>query len=122
MAMGSTSRVVLNDEMQKAKADCAAFRTEVKAFMQELDSTVTTLLSSGFQGEAANGFKEFYDKNVAAFMGDNGTFDQYLAMFDKEGDGLFDSIEKTLIGGEGLDPSLGENNRNLGQSDGQTQQ
>lgn len=122
MAMGSTSRVVLNDEMQKAKADCAAFRTEVKAFMQELDSTVTTLLSSGFQGEAANGFKEFYDKNVAAFMGDNGTFDQYLAMFDKEGEGLFDSIEKTLIGGEGLDPSLGENNRNLGQSDGQTQQ
>lgn len=122
MAMGSTSRVVLNDEMQKAKADCAAFRTEVKTFMQELDSTVSTLLSSGFQGEAANGFKEFYDKNVAAFMGDNGTFDQYLAMFDKEGDGLFDSIEKTLIGGEGLDPSLGENNRNLGQSDGQTQQ
>jgi len=121
MAMGSTSRVVLNDEMQKAKADCAAFRAEVKAFMQDLDSTVSTLLSSGFQGDAANGFKEFYDKNIAAFMGDNGTFDQYLSMFDKEGEGLFDSIEKTLIGGEGLDPSLGENNRNLGQSDGQAQ-
>ena len=44
-------------------------------------------------------------------------------MFDKEGDGLFDSIEKTLIGGEGLDPSLGENNRNVGQSsDGQAAQ
>ena len=35
-------------------------------------------------------------------------------MFDKEGDGLLDSIEKTLIGGEGLDPSLGQNNRTLG--------
>lgn len=122
MAMGSTSRVVINDEMQKAKAECATFRSEVKTFMQDLDSTVSTLLT-GFQGEAANGFKEFYDNNVVAFMSDGGVFDQYLAMFDKEGEGLFDSIEKTLIGNkDGLDPSLGESNRNLGKSDEQAQQ
>lgn len=121
MAMGTTSRVVLNDEMQKAKGECQTFRSQVKSFVQDLDSTITALLSSGFQGEAANGFKEFYDKNIAAFFSDGGTFDQYLSMFDKEGDGLFDSIEKALVVGEGVDPSLGENNKSIGQAnDGQS--
>ena len=115
MAMGSTSRVVISDEMQKAKSECQAFRGQVKTFLEELDGPVNTLLSSGFQGEAADGFREFYEKNVKAFLSDGGAFDQYMSMFDKESDGLFDAIEKTLIGGEGLDPALGENNRNVGQ-------
>lgn len=121
MAMGSTSRVVLNDEMQKAKGVCSDFRSTVATFVSDLDNTITTLLSSGFQGEAADGFKEFYDKNVAAFFAAGGTFDQFLSMFDKEEEGLFDSIEKALVIGEGLDPSLGENNRNVGQNNGQTE-
>lgn len=117
MAMGSESKVVLDGEMQKAKQDCQAFRGEVATLMGQLDTTVSTLLSSGFQGEAANGFKEFYDKNIVAFFAQGGTFDQYMGMFDKEGEGLFDTIEKTLMLGESaLDPSLGENNRNLGQA------
>jgi len=115
MAMGTTSRVVISDEMQKAKAACQTFRSQVKGFLDELDGTVNTLLSNDFQGEAADGFREFYEKNIKAFLSDGGAFDQYMSMFDKESDGLFDSIEKTLIGGEGLDPALGENNRNLGQ-------
>lgn len=119
MAMGSESKVVLDGEMQKAKQDCQAFRNEVATFMKDLDGTVSTLLN-GFKGEAATGFKEFYDKNIVAFFAQGGSFDQFMGMFDKEGDGLFDVIEKTLIGGEGLDPALGENNRNIGQStDGQ---
>lgn len=118
MAMGTTNKVVLNDEMQKAKGDCQSFRNQVKGFAQELDSIVAGLLSSGFQGEAADGFKEFYDNNIAAFFADGGTFDQFLAAFDKEGDGLFDSIERALTIGEGVDPSLGENNRSIGQSAG----
>lgn len=120
MAMGTTSRVVLSDEMQKAKGVCNDFRATVASFVSDLDSTINTLLASGFQGEAANGFKDFYDKNIEAFFTAGGTFDQYLGMFDKEGEGLFDSIEKALVIGEGLDPSLGENNRTIGQqSEGQ---
>ncbi len=107
--------------MQKAKGVCNDFRSTVATFVSDLDNTITTLLSSGFQGEAADGFKEFYDKNVAAFFATGGTFDQFISMFDKEGEGLFDSIEKALVIGEGLDPSLGENNRSVGQSDGQTE-
>jgi len=116
MAMGSTGKVVINDEMQKAKGVCSDFRGTVASFLSDLDSTVNTLLSSGFQGEAADGFREFYEKNVKAFLDAGGTFDQYLAMFDKEGDGLFDSIEKALISTqESLDPALGQNNRSVGQ-------
>ena len=55
MAMGSTSKVVISDEMQKAKTECQNFRSQVKTFAQELDTTITTLLSSGFQGDAADG-------------------------------------------------------------------
>lgn len=114
MAMGSTSRVVLNDEMQKAKNVCTSFRSYVAGVVSDLDSTVSTLLSSGFQGEAAEGFKDFYEKNVKAFFNAGSTFDQFLGMFDKEGEGLFDSIEKALVIGEGIDPSLGQNNRSVG--------
>lgn len=121
MAMGSTSRVVLNDEMQKAKAVCADYRSKVSTLTSDLESTVSTLMSSGFQGEAADGFREFYEKNVKAFLEPSGTLDLFLSMFDKEGEGLFDSIEKALILGEGLDPSLGENNRSLGSESGQTE-
>ena len=88
--------------------------------MQELESAVNTLLASGFKGEAANGFQDFYKNNIVAFFAQGGSFDQFIGMFDKDGEGLFDIIEKTLVGGEGLDPSLGDNNRNIGQStDGQ---
>ena len=120
MAMGSQSRVVIDNEMQKAKQDCQTFRVEVAAWLQELEGTIDSLLSSGFKGQAADGFKEFFVKNVKAFFDKGGAFDQYMGMFDKDNDGLFDAIQKTLIGGEGLDPSLGENNRNIGKSaDGQ---
>jgi len=120
MAMGSTERVVLNDEMQKAKSVCADFRSQVSTFVSELESTINALFSSGFQGEAADGFKEFYDKNVAAFFAAGGTFDQFMSMFDKDGEGLFDSIQNALINSGGLDPALGENNRNIGQSESAT--
>jgi len=119
MAMGSTSRVVLNDEMQKAKAVCAAYRSTVSSLMSTLDGAVETLLNSGFQGEAADGFNDFYKNNIQSFFASGNTFDKFLSMFDKDGEGLFDSIEKALIIGEGLDPSLGQNNKSIGQSDGQ---
>lgn len=115
MAMGTNDKVVLDNEMQTAKAKCADYRAKVSTLLGTLKETVDGLLAEGFKGEAADGFKHFYSNNVEEFFAAGKTFDQYLGMFDKEGDGLFDSIEKTLIGGEGLDPSLGENNKSIGQ-------
>ena len=117
MAMGSTGKVVINGEMQAAKGVCSSFRSEVATFLSDLNSTVDALFASGFQGEAANGFRFFYENNVKAFLDNGGTFDNFMKMFDEEGTGLFDSIEKALIStNESLDPSLGENNKSVGQS------
>ena len=115
MAMGSTSRVVLSDEMQKAKGVCSQYRAEVATLVSELESAIDSLLSTGFQGEA----KDFFNNNVKSFFDKDATFDQFLGMFDKEAEGLFDSIEKALVIGEGLDPSLGTNNRSVGQGTAQ---
>jgi uncharacterized protein YukE len=115
MAMGNTSRVVLNDEMQTAKTVCAEYRTKIASLVSTLGETVEGLLAQDFTGEAATGFKNFYTNNVAKFFEAGSTFDSYLAMYDKEGEGLFDSIEKALVVGEGVDPALGENNNSIGQ-------
>ncbi|MEE0266065.1 MAG: hypothetical protein UD936_10615 [Acutalibacteraceae bacterium] len=121
MAMGSTNRVVLNDEMQKAKGVCDEYRATISTLVLELESKVFDLLSSGFQGEAANGFKDFFDNNIKAFFAQGATFDKFVGMFDKEAEGLFDSIEKALVIGEGLDPTLGTNNRNVGKNNEQAE-
>lgn len=115
MAMGSTSRVVLSDEMQKAKGVCTEYRSTIATLVAEVESIITTLLSSGFQGEAADGFKSFYENSIQKFFETGNTFDKFVGMFDQEANGLFDSIENALINGEGLDPSLGNNNRTIGQ-------
>jgi uncharacterized protein YukE len=116
MAMGANDRVALDGEMQAAKQVCADYRAKISTLLGQLEDTVNSLLNDDFKGEAADGFKDFYDKNVKAFFESGETFDQYLGMFDKEGEGLFDSIEKALTVGEGVDPSLGQNNKTIGQS------
>jgi len=115
MPMGSESKVVLNNEMQTAKGDFKQFRSDIATLVSSLDSTMSTLFN-GFKGQAADGLAEFYKKNITDFFAAGGTFDQYMSMFDKEGDGLLDSIESSLTGEKGLDPSLGDNNRKIGQS------
>jgi len=120
MAMGSTSKVVLSDEMTKAKGVCSDYRAKIAGLVQQVDEAVAALTTNGFQGEAADGFKEFYNSKVKSFFEAGNTFDKYLSMFDKPGEGLFDSIEKALTIGEGLDPELGKNNRTVGQSNNQT--
>lgn len=115
MAMGTTSRVVLNDEMQKAKTAFSEYRSKVEGLYGQLTDIVTNLVGTDFSGEAADGFKNFFDNNVATFFAKGeGALDQYLSMFDKDGEGLLDSIEKALTIGEGVDPSLGQNNNSIG--------
>ena len=116
MAMGSEEKVILDGEMAKAKSDCLEYRGQVAGLLNKLEGIMGTL-AAGFQGEAAKGFNDYYTNTIVGFF--DTTFDQFLGMFDKEGDGLFDAIQNAfLLGAEALDPSLGENNRSLGQSAG----
>lgn len=115
MAMGTEAKVVLNNEMQEAKSICAEYRNKIDGLKEQLNSAVNELLKEdSFSGQAANGFKNFYQKNIVGFFTE--TFDKYIAMFDAQDSGLFDSIEKSLVTGEGVDPALAENNNSIGQS------
>ena len=115
MAMGTEAKVVLNNEMQEAKSICTEYRNKIDGLKGQLDSAVNELLKEdSFSGQAANGFKNFYQYNIVGFFTE--TFDKYIAMFDAQDSGLFDSIEKSLVTGEGVDPALGENNNSIGQS------
>lgn len=115
MAMGTEAKVVLNNEMQEAKSICTEYRNKIGGLKGQLDSAVNELLKEdSFSGQAANGFKNFYQKNIVGFFTE--TFDKYIAMFDAQDSGLFDSIEKSLVTGEGVDPALAENNNSIGQS------
>lgn len=115
MAEETKDRVVLQlGVMEEAKSHCKKYRDSVTEGLVELENILSTLFKSGFQGEAATGFKEFYDNKVKKVFGENEAFEQYLGMFDRQGNGLFDCIEKALITDKGVDPSLGENNRTIG--------
>lgn len=112
--MGSEGQVVLNGEMQTAKAKFAAYRGTISGLVSELTDLVERIVNDGFSGQAGNGFKDFYTNNIQKFFEAGETFDKYIGSFDAEATGMLDQIEKALINEGGLDPSLGENNRNVG--------
>lgn len=114
MAMGNNEKVVLNGEMKVAKTHFAIYRDTLKKNQTALENAINNLFQ-GFQGQAADGFKEFYIKNVKPVFENGGILEQYLDMFDKDEEGLFDCIEKAFITGNGVDPTLGANNRTIGQ-------
>jgi len=118
MAMGSEGKVILNGEMKQAMADCKSYRGKIEKLKGELEGIMKTL-ENGFRGKAADGLNHFYTNSIVEFF--NSTFNQFLEMFDKEENGLFDAIQRAfLLDAEAIDPSLGESNRSLSQS-GETQ-
>lgn len=117
--MGAEGIVALDNEMQLAKDACGEYRSKISELVNSMTEIVNNLVNDGFAGEAGNGFKEFYTKNIESFFAAGNTFDKYIGSFDTAGTGLFDQIENSLVKGEGLDPSLGNNNKNLGGNNAQ---
>jgi len=109
----ASGRIVLDSEMmENAKRHCNTYLEMFKTERTALENAMEALWD-GFQGEAADGFKVFYEERVLPVM--QTTVEQYLNMFAAENDGLFDVIKNTLVVGEGVDPTLGSNNKNVGQ-------
>ncbi len=107
MAMGSTETVnmtakMLNDIMQAVED----YRTKANANAAELESTVTGLIPSGFEGAAANGFKAFYDKTFTSDEGLNKGIENLLNTIKQ----MAEEILKAIPGSNGVDDQLAEGN------------
>ncbi len=106
MAMGSTGTVNITVKMMTDIKDAVAdYRTKTNALKDQLDSEVNGLIGSGFVGEAANGFKDFYTKNIVPANGEG--LEKLLNAIDDIAQGALDA----LPGGNGLDDQLAEGNR-----------
>lgn len=106
MAMGTTGTVNITPEMMKnALKVIEDYRKDTGNLHTQLGDTVTTLLSSSFSGNAADGFKTFYDKNIEPAVGEGLT---------KLLDALQQIVEETLKAIpdiDGLDDQLAEGNK-----------
>lgn len=106
MAMGKTGTVNISVKMMTDIKDAVSdYRGKANSLKQQLQSEVDGLIDINFVGEAANGFREFYDKNIATVNGEG--LDQLLKAIDDIAQGALEAIP----GGDGLDDQLGEGNR-----------
>ena len=108
--------VKLSDELQKALTEFATYRTQVKTILNTATENYATL-KTGFSGSAEEGYQTFYAKAVDGFFEAGGSFDKYLNVFDDPTNGVLKVIENTFVGNEGMDPSLGEQNKSSAGTD-----
>ncbi|OPX42025.1 hypothetical protein CLHUN_40840 [Ruminiclostridium hungatei] len=106
MAMGNTGTVNITPEMMRNALNVIEeYRTNTGNMHTQLGDTLTTLLSSSFSGNAADGFKIFYDKNIEPAVGEGLT---------KLLDALKQIVEETLKAipdVNGLDDQLADGNK-----------
>lgn len=106
MAMGSTGTVNMTAKMMTdIKEAVSDYRGKASSLKEQLESEVNGLVGSNFVGEAANGFKDFYNKNIVPANGEG--LDSLLKAIDDIAQGALDAIP----GGNGLDDQLAEGNR-----------
>ena len=96
--------------INSAKEKVENYVTTANGLHQELEGVISKLVATEFNGDAANGYKEFYDKKVVPVLTDSLT---------AEGSSLtanikliLDSIKTQLL--DTVDPQLGEGNKNPG--------
>lgn len=106
MAMGSTGTVNISVKMMTdIKQAVSDYREKADELAQQLDDEVKGLIGTGFVGEAANGFRDFYNNNIIPANGDG--LKKLLDAIDEIAQGALDAIP----GGNGLDDQLAEGNR-----------
>lgn len=106
MAMGSTGTVNISVKMlTDIKEAVSDYREKTNTLKEQLDSEVNGLIGNSFVGEAANGFRDFYNNNIVPANGEGLT--KLLKAIDDIAQGALDAIP----GGNGLDDQLAEGNR-----------
>lgn len=106
MAMGSTGAVNITKGMM---ADITSavndYRQKTNVLAQKLEDEVNDLIPEYFNGDAARGFKSFYDKNIVPANGEG------LKNLLDAIDNIADSILKAIPGEGGLDEQLADGNQ-----------
>jgi len=101
MAMGSTGTIHMTPEMlQNAMQAIEDYKATTDNLKTQLDNTINTLLSSSFSGNAAEGFKFFYDNTIRPAI-EEGLSSLLTTLND-----IMDGILKAIPGENGLDDHL----------------
>lgn len=108
--MGTTGTVNISKSMMESAVNAIEdYRTAVAGLNTELSGVVSGLIPSSFSGAAAQGFKDFYDDNVAVNVGENLT-----KMLDSLKE-ICETIKNQIPGeDQGVDDQLGQGNKNPG--------
>ena len=87
-----------------------AYVATANGLYEELSGVIATLISSNFNGDAANGYKAFFDTQVTPALTENLTAPSESLMAGVKS--ILEGIQSQLL--DTVDPQLGENNQNPG--------
>lgn len=107
MAMGTTSTVNVTPEMMNNALNVISdYRSKTKDLYTQLGNTVAALIPSNFSGNAADGFKFFYENKIEPAVGEGLT--NLLDSLQKMCEGILKAIPQESVG---LDDQLAEENK-----------
>ena len=92
--------------ISNAKEAVKTYVSETNRLFSELDGAIGTLTGQNFNGDASNGYGDFFRTKVTPALTEN------LTSLTTSIDSMLDSIQEQLL--NTVDPQLGETNRNPG--------
>lgn len=116
MAMGSTGTVnVTPDMIKSALSAIKEYENTVKLLFSTLSSTMSELIPGNFSGNAAQGFRKFFDENIAKLADTNDEsagVSQIIELLREIVNGISEAIPEDS---KGLDDQLAaENTKAMG--------
>ena len=105
------STILTSAIVESAKASVDTYISSIESLNGELEQIMNTLTSSNFNGEAAEGYKDFYTNKVLPAITENLTQqgNSLTASFKT----MLDNIQQQLL--NTVDPQLADFNRNPGE-------
>lgn len=94
-----------------AKASVDTYIQTVEDLYKQLSTEITSLINEGFQGDAANGFMDFFTATMTPMLQEKLTGEDSITIQLKN---ILSNIDEQLL--QTLDPQLGNANRSAGSS------
>lgn len=104
------STILSSAMIQSAQASVDSYISQVQALNSELEGVINGLIPSGFEGDAAEGYKSFYTTKIVPAIDDNliASGNSLTASIKQ----MLEDIQMQLL--NTVDPQMGENNMNAG--------